>query len=1169
MSELPTLSNTWTIDPNNQACDSGVDTLLECHQKTLFTLKDLLTNLPQPWTVVKSSNSVSHTDVDGYADYWDDSTDLVWSAGNHSWIVLEHPLWDFQICLDLNNSTGSGRLLSCYASHAGLFFGGDLSSRPVGQDEVFVFIDENWIGNNVAPFSSWVHTWQNNNGRQNKALITTSEGDGEGMFWSFHEVPTLSDLWENNKVSMIVTHRNVAGGGCLDLSRMMVTAGSTPLGLLSASNPVALLSAVRDDTTTNLFSKRSIRFNQPGYVQTEYLEVGDVSELNFDNTDPFSISFWVRAETTSSYYTVIGKRLQTGTFRGYAVFVNASSDPAGGGILQLYLGNNFGSNNFIRLYSDDVISDGSWHHVVWTHDGSSSASGMFLYIDGQSAGFSIDSDTLGATTLNSEPFQIGAVQGVFEMIGSIDDVAIFNTDLSAGQVATVYNSGVPNDLRETALSSNLVGYWLMGDGDTAPIVKDRANSTPILASGSVLDRSVSGNDGTPTNMEDADFNTDVPGGISGYSSLFDGVNESVIMGNILGFEFDDSFSGSCWFKTTATGGYLFSKVANFPTLRGWGIAMVASGGLGVFIQSDVSFPIVNPNRLQVDTNNSFNDGAWHHVCFTYDGSSSAAGVTIYVDGVLQAVTVIFDSLSGTIVSATNFSIAARTGGAGAFFAGRIDEVSVFDKELTSADVSLLYNSGAPSDITLIGTLYPNLVGYWGMGELHNDATAQAGLDSEAFWGDSPANPLLYLKLGSQLADPDDIGTSSMLTERDLANSPAGLDSSYPDIIDDGPSEFPFNTFSIELSNYLISADVGPYMTFDGSSDFLDGGNILRIQQDEPFSVSVWYRSSDTGVFQFMLGPFSQTSSFRGWEVGITSAGQLDFRISSTNLSNDLRVSTTATDPTYRDGSWKHVVFTYDGSTNASGVTIWVDGVSQSLTITTDNLTNPIAYNWPFYIARRVGGSYSDIDMTDISIFNEELSSAQVDALYNSGVPADIYENVDGYFTDSNVLAYFRLGTVRGEQNFPITPISLVSSYGYKGLHGYLPDMFWGSNFTGNITYPRSDSDKELVQFINVILPWTNDATAPSFVAEAANGDELQFLTVGGCYTGVGDTVGGATIDFYFLMTGIDTGAPTQPSYHSWVVIGSPDPTGAQAVGPDAPPFGGPLTNIIVSGQWSV
>ena len=46
---------------------------------------------------------------------------------------------------------------------------------------------------------------------------------------------------------------------------------------------------------------------------------------------------------------------------------------------------------------------------------------------------------------------------------------------------------------------------------------------------------------------------------------------------------------------------------------------------------------------------------------------------------------------------------------------------------------------------------------------------------------------------------------------------------------------------------------------------------------------------------------------------------------------------------------------------------------------------------------------------------------------------------------------------------------------------------------------------------------------------------------------------------YFMMRGIDTGSGFGIYYHYWTVTGRPDFTGASTV----PPFGGPLTEIVV------
>ena len=80
-----------------------------------------------------------------------------------------------------------------------------------------------------------------------------------------------------------------------------------------------------------------------------------------------------------------------------------------------------------------------------------------------------------------------------------------------------------------------------------------------------------------------------------------------------------------------------------------------------------------------------NDGQWHHVAIAYDGAGT---INVYVDGVVDA-TAGGRNFSTT---ATTFYIGGPTGHA--FYAGRLDEVTVYDRALTAAEAGAIYNAGA-------------------------------------------------------------------------------------------------------------------------------------------------------------------------------------------------------------------------------------------------------------------------------------------------------------------------------------------------------------------------------------------------------------------------------------------------------------------------------------------
>ena len=67
--------------------------------------------------------------------------------------------------------------------------------------------------------------------------------------------------------------------------------------------------------------------------------------------------------------------------------------------------------------------------------------------------------------------------------GNISQVGVWNSTLTADEVSSLYNHGLPIDLTTDQAayesSSNLVGYWRMGSGtlDTYPLIADQTNAT--------------------------------------------------------------------------------------------------------------------------------------------------------------------------------------------------------------------------------------------------------------------------------------------------------------------------------------------------------------------------------------------------------------------------------------------------------------------------------------------------------------------------------------------------------------------------------------------------------------------------------------------------------------------------------------------------------------------
>ena len=121
---------------------------------------------------------------------------------------------------------------------------------------------------------------------------------------------------------------------------------------------------------------------------------------------------------------------------------------------------------------------------------------------------------------------------------------------------------------------------------------------------------------------------------------------------------------------------------------------------------------IYPGTANVTTTGvTLNDGNWHHILVTYDGTN----VKIYVDGSLNNSSTNGTGATGTSTQIT--TIGASEQGTSRYYEGKIDEVSIWDSALSSSAITEIYNSGAPNDLeSLTNASSTNLVAWYKMGE---------------------------------------------------------------------------------------------------------------------------------------------------------------------------------------------------------------------------------------------------------------------------------------------------------------------------------------------------------------------------------------------------------------------------------------------------------------------
>ena len=208
-----------------------------------------------------------------------------------------------------------------------------------------------------------------------------------------------------------------------------------------------------------------------------------------------------------------------------------------------------------------------------------------------------------------------------------------------------------------------------------------------------------------------------------FSVLTDGVDEYVSWGNIaaLDFEWSDPFSIAVWFKGTDNNGDLFTKRDEADGSRGWAFQpVIVSGNKAQWLLRG------NGRNVGIRINANINTGDWFHIVCTQDGSRSSSGFNVYLNGSLATVEATFDDLlaGDSIQNAGKATLGSRNG-ENNFVAANFDEAMVFDKELSAAEVTELYNGGEAINprslsmtaniITAIrcgdGDTYPTLLDY--------------------------------------------------------------------------------------------------------------------------------------------------------------------------------------------------------------------------------------------------------------------------------------------------------------------------------------------------------------------------------------------------------------------------------------------------------------------------
>ncbi|MGA2248090.1 MAG: LamG domain-containing protein [Verrucomicrobiota bacterium] len=142
---------------------------------------------------------------------------------------------------------------------------------------------------------------------------------------------------------------------------------------------------------------------------------------------------------------------------------------------------------------------------------------------------------------------------------------------------------------------------------------------------------------------------------------------------------------SYWVNTATAGGM---PVAH-SEFTSW-YNFITSGG-----QVQLSLYTTGGN-IVMQTTGVVTDGNWHLVVCTWDGVYGDHAARIYLDGVLDTTSSV---LTGTITPSTS-ELTVGSGISGYYFTGTLEDVRLYGRALSAAEVSASYAAGADGDINL-------------------------------------------------------------------------------------------------------------------------------------------------------------------------------------------------------------------------------------------------------------------------------------------------------------------------------------------------------------------------------------------------------------------------------------------------------------------------------------
>ena len=556
-------------------------------------------------------------------------------------------------------------------------------------------------------------------------------------------------------------------------------------------------------------------------------------------------------------------------------------------------------------------------------------------------------------------------------------------------------------LLKTRISS-IIPFWLFTTGALFPVVSEAQSNCITAPAGLVAWWPA---EGAASDIVGTNNGLEVSGviytnGMVGKGFYFNGSNSYILVSPSPLLQFTNQFTIELWYRAERTNS--LEGLVSTRNSESTGFNYDLSITPGVYFRaifddptvsgdSDVSGPVFEISQLVPAPP----AGAFHHLAVSYQQvNSSAVEVKTYVDGQLGRDRFFAADLGLSVNSTAPLLIGASTtysGIAGEPFQGTIDEVSIYNRALSAAEIQAIFNAATagkcgtsphiwiqPADQTVsagqhagfsvVASGAPVLAYQWTFNGTNIASATNSALDlanvqlmqagsyavriTNSFGATNSSNATLTVLAAPPCAGPASNLISWWRAESNTLDQVSG------------------NNGTLQGDAGFAPGWVGEQFDFDGVGDGVLIGNPPTLQIQD-LTIEAWIRRKSATLVTLDGSGSGEFFCYAagGYGFGVTVGGQLF--LTKTGI-NDVRPAVTITDTNLH-----HVAVTKSGTT----VIFYVDGVASP--------APPFSSVFTFTTSAAIGARgdlvasfYGTID--ELSIYGRALSAAEIQAIFNAG-----------------------------------------------------------------------------------------------------------------------------------------------------------------------------------------